>query len=187
MSDSWNHIQEELSGKQLLRDGALLCGVVGPLVMGSLYYNPEIWLQDYPPDVRERYGPPRRPETRRQKLLVAGPMVMFVLLWPVYSTLRRRSANGGRLSFPAAFLHAAGLIGVFNLFDAVVLDYLILTRMNPRFAILPGTEGLAGYQDLGLQGRAFLKGNLFALFGGLIIARFTHRNRPKPAADSRPR
>ncbi|MFL5733946.1 MAG: hypothetical protein ACJ78Q_12190 [Chloroflexia bacterium] len=84
-------------------------------------------------------------------------------------------------------IHAAGLIGLFNLFDAVVLDYLILTRMKPRFAILPGTEGLAGYQDLGLQGRAFLKGNLFALFGGLIIARFTYRKRPKTAADSRPR
>lgn len=176
MPDRWKQIRNELSGEQLLRDGAVLCGVIGPLVMGSLYYNPEMWLQDYPPDVRAKYGPPRRPGTRRQQAIVAGPMVLLVLLWPVRSTRRRRANNGGRLSFPAAFLHAAGILGLFNLFDAIVLDYLILTRLQPRFAILPGTEGMAGYQDLGLQARAFLKGNLFVLVAGLIIAWFTHRN-----------
>src|SRR4051812_10467937 len=119
MPDSWASLRDELSGAQLLRDGAVLCGVAGTLVMWSLYYNPEIWLQDYPPDVRAQYGPPRRPGTRRQQVLVAGPLLGFVLLWPLRSTLRRRAANGGRLSFPAALLHAAGLLGVFNLFDAL--------------------------------------------------------------------
>ena len=183
MTDQWEQIRDELSGKQILRDGAVLCGVLGTLVMASLYYNPEIWLQDYPPDVRAQYGPPRRPGTRRQQWLVAGPMLLLLLLWPVRSTRRRQAGNGGRLSFPAAFLHAAGILGLFNLFDAVVLDYLILTRMQPSFAILPGTAGLPGYQDLGLQGRAFLKGNLFVLFGGLIMAWFVHHNPQATTAD----
>jgi hypothetical protein len=183
MPDQGKNLQDELSGGQLLRDGAILCGVIGPLVMGSLYYNAEIWLQDYPPDVRAAYGPARRPGTRRQQILVAGPMVLLVLGWPVRSTLRRRAANGGRLSFAAAFLHAAGLLWLFNLFDAVVLDYLILTRMQPRFAILPGTAGMAGYHDMRLQAQAFLKGNVFALVAGLIIGWLTHRAPPEPPAD----
>ena len=183
MPDRWRQLRAEVSGEQILRDGAVLCGVLGVLVMGSLYYNPEIWLQDYPPDVRAQYGPARRPGTRRQQWLVAGPMLALVLGWPVRSTRRRQVANGGRLSFPAAFLHAAGILGLFNLFDAVVLDYLILTRMQPRFAILPGTEGMAGYQDLGLQARAFLKGHLFVLLGGLLIAGFIHRTQPERPAD----
>lgn len=183
MPDQWQPVQGELSGKQLLRDGAILCGVIGPVVMGSLYYNAEIWLQDYPPDVRAVYGPARRPETRRQQILVAGPMVLLMLGWPVCSTLQRRAANGGRLSFPAAFLHAAGLLWLFNLFDAVVLDYLILTRMQPRFAVLPGTEGLAGYHDMRLQARAFLKGNVFALVAGVTIGWLTHRASPEPTTD----
>jgi hypothetical protein len=178
-----NQVRDELSGELLLRDGAVLCGVLGTLVMGSLYYNPEMWLQDYPPDVRAKYGPPRRPGTRLQQILVAGPMILLFLFWPVRSTRRLRARNGGRLSFPAAFLHAAGILGLFNLFDAVVLDYLILTRMQPRFAILPGTEGMAGYQDLGLQARAFLKGNLFVLVGGLVMAWFTHRDQRDATAD----
>lgn len=180
MPKQWKHLRNELSGKQLLRDAAVLCGVLGPLVMGSLYYNPEMWLQDYPPDVRARYGPPRRPETRRQQWMVAGPMLLLLLFWTIRSTQWRRAAQGGRLSFLAAFLHTAGLLGLFNLFDALVLDYLILTRLQPRFAILPGTEGMAGYQDLRLQGRAFLKGNLFVLIAGLIIAWFTHHDPQDP-------
>ena len=180
MPEQRQSIRDELSGAQLLRDEAVLCGVLGAVVMGSLYYNAEMWLQDYPPDVRAKYGPPRRPGTRRQQVLVAGGLLLFLLLWPIHSTRRRRAGNGGRLSFRAAFLHAAGLLGLFNLFDAVVLDYLILTRMQPQFAILPGTEGMAGYQDLGLQGRAFLKGNVFVLLGSLGIAWFTHR----PARDT---
>lgn len=72
---------------------------------------------------------------------------------------------------------------MFNLFDALVLDYLILTWMQPRFAILPGTEGLVGYQDLGLQARAFLRGHLFVLGAGLLIAWITHRPARIPPVD----
>ena len=43
---------------------------------------------------------------------------------------------------------------IFNLVDLILLDWLLFTYIQPRFVVLPGTEGLAGYRDYWFHFRA---------------------------------
>ena len=151
-------------------DGLLLSLLLGALVMGSLVYNPRLWLQDYPKVVQAKVPPMTQHEKRLQRLMII-PFLLLALGGPYLSVTLVKAANGGMISFPVAYLTAAGVLQVFNLFDAVVLDYLILTVMKPSFAIIPGTtreESLV--VGLEFQLRNFLKGIIITALLGLPIA-----------------
>ena len=147
----------QLSAKRILSDGALLSAVLGTLVVGSLSYNPEIWHDDYPPDVRAHAGP-MSATAKRQRVLVAIPFFGALMSIVLGSTLRLKRQHAGELTFLAAFLHAYGVFMIFNAFDLVVLDYLLVMRLRPRRWVLPGTAGLAGYDDVWFPVVGFLKG-----------------------------
>lgn len=163
-----------LSFAQVLMDSLLLTAVFTLVVMGSLYLNPRLWLQDYPAEMRAKVPP----LTRREKLAQYVLTALFVLACGgalAYAGSRLLIANGGTVSLLTAYVHIALMLNFVNLFDAVVLDYLLLARLKPRFAILPGTEGLEYlFDDLGMHWRNYLKGvmicSVLALPIALIIA-----------------
>jgi hypothetical protein len=47
---------------------------------------------------------------------------------------------------------------VFNIVDLLVIDWLIVCTITPRFLIVPGTAGFAGYKDYGHHARGFVVG-----------------------------
>jgi len=57
-----------------------------------------------------------------------------------------------------------------DLVDLVIVDWLIFVTWQPRFVILPGTEGLAGYKDYAFHFKAFLRGTVLCLVASLMIA-----------------
>ena len=59
---------------------------------------------------------------------------------------------------------------VFNIFDLLVLDWLIFNTLQPKMIILPGTQGMAGYKEYAFHFRGFLKGLVFCLMGALVSA-----------------
>src|SRR5215203_4091889 len=110
---------EELSARRILVDGTLYSGVLSALILGLLYYNPEIFYNDYPAAIKARVGPPSARSKRQQWMLV--PVLLLLMIGgPVFFALRLKRANGGRLSFPAAFIHTFLVITVFNLVDTVL-------------------------------------------------------------------
>jgi hypothetical protein len=147
-----------LSLQIVLVYGGLLCLIVGVLILGSLRFNARLWLQDYPAEIRA-VVPPLTPTEKRQQRWLTIPFLLLVLGIPVYATHLLRLENGGSISFLSAYLNTAFILNLFNLFDAVVLDLLILTLMKPAFVILPGTEGMEHYyRNWNLQLRNFVKG-----------------------------
>jgi hypothetical protein len=147
-----------LSLERILIDGALLSLGMSIIIFGSLYLNPRLWLQDYPPEIRA-VVPPLTPHEKRAQRLLMLPFMLVMLGIPLYSTYLLRVANGGTISFLSAYLNIAAILNIFNLFDALVIDFLILTLMKPKFATLPGTEGMEHlYTNLPLQLRNYLKG-----------------------------
>jgi hypothetical protein len=130
-----------LSLQHILVFGAILCGALGIIILGSLYYNPRLWLQDYPAEIRARVRPLNSDEKRQRRFIVV-PVLIILIGLPVYSTYVLRMTNGGTLSFLSAYLNVFSILQLFNLFDAVVIDLLILTLMKPKFAIIPGAEGM---------------------------------------------
>jgi len=147
----------------------ILSAVLFAGVLVLLRFNPEIMLQDYPPDIRAKHGP--MSERSRRQRLPAGLLFLVVLLALVAgSFLRLREITGGDVGFLAAFVHLAAMFSLFNLLDWLVMDWLIMVRFQPRFIVLPGTEGMAGYRRYWFHFRGFLIGLPISLAASLLLA-----------------
>ena len=149
--------------------GVLLSAVLFTLVLGVVRINPEIMLKDYPPDIQAKHGP-MSARSQRQRILVAI-VVLAVLFGIVTLSFQGLGTDpAGELSFFTAFLHLFVMFSVFNLLDLLVLDWLIVVLIRPRFMILPGTEGWAGYDDYGFHFRGFLIGMAITFFTSILVA-----------------
>jgi hypothetical protein len=147
-----------LSLNRILIDGTILSLLMSVIVFGSLIYNPRLWLQDYPAEIRAKVPPLTPTEKRGQRLLMI-PFLLVMLGIPLYSTYLLRMENGGTISFLSAYLNIFFVLNFFNLFDAVVIDALVLAGLQPKFVTLPGTEGMEHlYRDWGMHLKNYLKG-----------------------------
>jgi hypothetical protein len=150
-----------------LESGLLLSAVLFALLLVVLRANPEIMLNDYPPDIRAKWGPMTE-RTRRQRAVVAvifGIAVLAVVAWSL-TPVRARAED---VTFGAAFAHFAIMFGTFNVLDWAVLD-CGLVYWQPRFAVLPGTEGMAGYKDYWFHFRGFLIGIPMILAASALLS-----------------
>jgi hypothetical protein len=128
--------------------------------------NPRIMLQDYPRDVQAAV-PPKTAQERRQTIYWALPLFLLFLGFPVAAALTAEAAGGDVLTIA---LCAFGVGVVINLFDLLVLDWLMFCTWTPQFVVLPGTEGMAGYKNYGLHFRGFLTGIVISAALSAIIA-----------------
>lgn len=148
--------------------GLVLSAALFAMTLLLLRWNPEIMLKDYPPDIRAKHGPMSE-RSKRQRWPVAI-VFLVVLVAIVAASFRRLPAlAGGEPSFAAAFVHAATMFSLFNLLDWLVLDWP-LVALQPRFVVLPGTEGMAGYRDYRFHFRGFLIGIPLVLVGAALTA-----------------
>jgi hypothetical protein len=155
---------------RILIDGAILSAALSLVILGSLYYNPRLWLHDYPKEIQAKV-PLITPGEKRDRMVV---MILFfgaILGTLVYSAAGLRAAYGGAVPFLTAYLHFFGVLSIFNLVDAVVLDLLLLTFMKPKFAVIPGAEGMEYlYHNWGMHLANFLKGVIFCAVFSLPMA-----------------
>ncbi|MCL4248768.1 MAG: hypothetical protein KJ065_11545 [Anaerolineae bacterium] len=140
---------------EILLSGALLSLAIGAVILTSLIVNPRIWLNDYPEPIRQ-VAPPLTSNEKRQQYVFMVPFLLAFLLVPYFST--RAFAQAGDVSFLSAYAHAFLVLNIANLFDAVVIDWLFLSLMKPRFAIIPEAWGYFGLMDARWQVRNYLKG-----------------------------
>ena len=144
--------------------GLLLSVLSSAVLLTSAYLNPESMVDGYPPDIQARHGPMSEP-ARRHKKLVGLPfgLILIGLLLVSIITL-------DEVTFVTVFVNTAVMLTMFNLVDLLLIDWLIFNTIQPRFIILPGTEGMSGYRDYGFHFRKFLKGTAGGLVASLIIA-----------------
>jgi hypothetical protein len=145
--------------------GAALSVLLAGLVLGSLMWNPRIWLQDAPKRVRDAV-PPKSPREKAQSAAVAVPFVLLMALVPLLAVAWTESAAARPLKYSEALLLCWGVLMVFNVVDLVVIDWLVICRLAPPFLIPAGAEHLRDdYRDPGRHVRGFLAGIvlLFAL------------------------
>jgi hypothetical protein len=156
----------------LLQHGVLYGAILSVLMVlafvGAAYLNPEIWLPDYPPDIRARFGPMSE-RAKRQRKLVGIPVFLLLAVVLVLSSVRLAQI-GGEAVFFSVFFGTFVVLLVFNAVDLLILDWLIFVTLMPRIVVLPGTEGAEGYGDYGFHFRAFLRGLVGSLIGSLVIA-----------------
>ncbi len=165
------------SANRLLKDGSTINIKLATLIFASLYINPKMWVSDYPPDIREKLGP-KSSKTQWQTIFIAIPFFLILIGGIVRSNILLRRQNDGVLSFKNAFLNAYGLFLYFWLFDLLIIDWLIFVTLQPSFIILPGTEGMAGYDDYAFHLKVALPALPLAILPSLLIAAFTNGRSP---------
>jgi hypothetical protein len=142
------------------------------LVVIGLLWNKEIFFDDYPADVKAKWGPMSE-KGKQQRILYTALLLSVMATSMIFAAFRLTAALGSAPSFLEMFACVAILFSIFNLFDAFIIDLLLLTKLWPTLGVLPGTEGMAGYTDMKLWTNNLFKGVVIAPMMGLIAAAVT--------------
>lgn len=151
---------------RILVDGGILTMIISIAAVLMLYFKPRMALADYPADVRAAV-PPRTQEELRAGILLSVPLLIIAIAVPLYSVWLVKSQLGDELTYWMSFVIIFAEYFTASLFDLIVLDLLMFYTWTPKFLVLPGTEGFAGYKDF----RPHLKAQL--TLGNILIAGFS--------------
>ncbi len=160
---------------RLLFYHALIYGLVLSLVLTILTVISgtialDMFVDDYPPDIKQKYGP-MSPRSARLRPYIAALLFITLLAIPIMGLFALQAEMHAITFLPALIFSATALL-VFNIFDLLILDWLFFCTIQPRSMVLPGTEGMAGYRDYRFHFIGFLKGLGFTVAGSLLIAVF---------------
>jgi hypothetical protein len=129
-------------------------------------------LKDYPPEVRKKGRKRQHRDTFRHRYWFGIPFIAATVMFVALAISQVPRVTGQPLDFPDAFLTALVMLITFNLVDFLIIDLLLGTLLRPGFMILPGTEGMAAYQNPGYYLKAFLRTSLMALLLSVAFAAF---------------
>jgi len=154
---------------RILIDGGILTMIASTVLVLMLYFKPRMALSDYPEDVKAAV-PPRTKEELRAGIILSIPLLILFIAYPLYSVWRAKIIIGDELTYWMVFAVIFGEYFMVSMFDLIVLDLLLFYTWTPKFLVLPGTEGFAGYKDYRPHVKAqLIKGNiLLAGFAALL-------------------
>lgn len=139
------------------------------LFMVMITISPRVWgYADYPAVIKNKVAPQTRQE-KRLAALISLPWLMFVLGFPVYSTYVLKSDLGGSISFWTTFLNLMALFTAANMVDLFILDWLIVSKITPRFVIIPGSK-VEDYKDFSHHYKGHARATIGMVFISLIMA-----------------
>jgi hypothetical protein len=152
-------------GNGLLYGGA----ITGYLLLCMLVFSPRVWgYMDYP-DIVKKKVPAQTPREKRLALLTGLPWIAFLLAFPVWSTFALKAELGGRILFATAFLNVLVMFAAATFGDLILLDWLIISRITPKFVIIPGSAR-EDYRDFSHHFRGHAKAAALMVILALIIA-----------------
>jgi hypothetical protein len=156
---------------KILSDGVLFAAIGSVIVLAMMAYNPRLFLNkgDLPADILAAV-PPKTQAEKRQAIIFGLPFLFAIVAVPFISTLQFHQQAGGEVSFLSLVIHPFAILMIFNLVDLLILDFVLFCTITPRFMVVPGTEGFAGYKDYGFHIRQHLKSLPFMLLGAILIA-----------------
>jgi hypothetical protein len=149
---------------RILRDGAVLSLLGSTYLLVVLRFNPRMFLRHFPKEIQE-IVPPKSEKEQRLSILLG-----LLIGVPFVSALFWRTATLGSHSFWELFAYAFGVLFIFNLADLLILDWLIVCWLEPRWVILAGTEHVVFPKQYLHHLKGFLMGTAGIVIVGLAIA-----------------
>ena len=158
-----------LSIRKIMIDGGILSLLASLYIGITMHLNPRVWLGDYPKEIQDKV-PPKTQEEKKLSWVLGVPFLVLLIAVPFVSSLALKHESRGSVSLLMLFLNAFGVASVFNLVDWLFLDWVVFCTITPKFLVIPGTEGMAGYKNYLYHFRGFLIGTVTSAVAGLIIA-----------------
>lgn len=146
--------------------------ILGILVIVSLRINPEMWLEDYPPEIQKTYGE-MSTRSKSHKGIVSIFFLVGTFVPIIASIIHLDNMFSESLTFGMVFWNVIIIMLVFNIFDLLILDWLMFVGIAPDFLILTGTEDQPAYKDYVFHAKGFAKGILIAIILAVITAGIT--------------
>ncbi|MBL0745638.1 hypothetical protein [Chryseolinea lacunae] len=147
--------------------GGILSGLITVAMLFIIIKGPRIMLQDYPKEIQDMV-PPKSKEEKKATWIYGAPFLMVAIGGP--ALLGWHYLQASNLNFVSLFVYVYGLLLVFNVYDLIILDWLLFCTITPRFVVIPGTEGSKGYKNYRFHFVGFLKGFLYTLVMALVIS-----------------
>jgi len=143
--------------------------VTGYLFLFMITFSPRVWgYKDYP-DIVKRKVPPQTGKEKTLAAIVGLPWLVFVAGFPVLSTFALKSKLGGQISFATALLNVLIMFLFATLGDLVLIDWIVISKITPRFVIIPGSTK-EDYKDFSHHHKGHAKAAIPMIILGLIIA-----------------
>ena len=150
----------------ILKQGIIYSLLLSVSLFLLILVSPRLMLQDYPKEIR-RSVPPK---TKREKIWTFTYGLPFLLTFIFYPLLLGLYyAMQYQWMFQHILFFVWGLMMFFNLWDLIVIDWLVVCVITPKFLIIPGTERNKAYKNYLFHFMAFLKGILITCILSLII------------------
>ena len=149
----------------VLQTGGAMCVAAGGYLVLLLRVWPRVFLRRFPEGVRA-IVPPLSTRERVLGALVSFPLFAMLLGFPALTAWGLRMEFGAE-GFMSLFFGAYSVWMLFNLFDWLILDELLLGVIRPRWLALEGAEHVPLRFERIEHARSFLRGSLG---GGIVCA-----------------
>lgn len=156
----------------ILEYGLLQALLLSLLILGSLYMQPRIWLQDLPSEMQKKI-PPKTSREEKLSYFVLTIFLIVIIVVPIVAILDYGSA----ISFLQAWMITLGIYLIFNLTDLLIIDWLIVCTITPKFIRIEGVE-IGVYRNYLRHLKDFFKGlvlvTIFSALMGLVSYSTVH-------------
>ena len=125
-------------------------------------------MHDYPEDIQKAatLSEPTDRQKRNAKLFgTIGSFVIFASLMG-FGLVQFYHKD---LSFLAILIHIFIIGMIWNVIDLLIMDWLIICIITPKWVVIEGTEGCKGYKDYMYHFKGFLIGCVYTTIMALII------------------
>lgn len=147
-------------------NGLIYCSLstIALLIIGLK--SPRLMLQDYPQLIQDATTPKTKLE-KKLTVVYGIPFLLVLIGYPLWFGFSIATTSSGYWTL-VGYIYILAMIG--NVFDLIILDWLVICFITPRFVVIPGTEGSKGYKDYFFHFIGFLKGVLITFILSLIVA-----------------
>jgi hypothetical protein len=114
-------------------------------------------LASYPKEVQAQQ-PPLTSSEKKQQIGLGILLWGYILVGLFFSNIQL--ARSGQTAFLPLFLNTYLVYEIVNLFDLLVIDYLVLLVLKPPSLFIPGTIDLVQDQGFVFHFQGFLKGSV---------------------------
>ena len=131
--------------------------------------SPRIWGYNDYPDVIKNKVPPRTKREKVTAMILGFPWLIFVFIFPIFSTCILKCKLDVSFTFLKAFLNLYSMFVFASVVDLVILDWLIISKITPKFVIIPGSEE-EDYKDFSHHYKSHVKAMIVLIPICFIIA-----------------
>ncbi len=151
---------------------ALIHGLIWSVMWGSMVTIteikwPHIFLHDYPKELQAVIKLP--PFTNKKSAYIFQTVSLLLIVafifWSAICTYKAVTVE-----FWTIFFHVFVVCMCWNIFDLIVMDWLIFCTWKPSFIVLSGSEDNKAYNNYKFHFIGFIKGSGILTISSIIIA-----------------